>query len=657
MLRSARIRIAALLAMAAALASPQARAFEDEEAPALDRLVGTRVMDFTLKDATSKADVRLYGFAGKAGVVVAFVGTQCPVGDLYYPRLVELQREYGPKGIVFLAIDPNAHDTEEELAAKAKEFGIDFPVMKDPENRVADALMAERTPEIVLIDGAAKVRYRGAVDDQYVIGKRKPGPTREHLREAIDAVLARRPVEVAGTEVAGCLIERVEPKPDAAKTAPQRVRVPSDEIRFLRDADGPSPEDVGPVTFASAAAEIVQRNCQSCHRPGQVAPFPLTNYDEVRKHSAMIREVVEDRRMPPWHADPRHGVFANDRSLSAEQRAKLIAWIDQGSPLGDPTKIPTPPTFTEGWSIGEPDVVFEIPETNSIPAQGVMDYIRVRVPTNFKEDVWVRAAEAMPTDRTVVHHIIVYVDDHSGRRHQGLGGAHLCGYAPGDMPTNFAEGTAKRIPAGSDFLFELHYTPNGKPRQDRSKVGLIFAKEPVTRQAFTLPIVQPSFVIPPGEPNVPVTASFKLPKEVRLLSLMPHMHVRGKDFKYVVTKPGGQPETILSVPAYDFGWQSYYTLKEPMILPAGTVIDCTAHFDNSADNPYNPDPTKTVRWGDQTFEEMMIGYIDVDLPAGEGFTRADLQKGHRPAPGVGSVVQALIRRGQRANDGARPAAK
>ncbi len=656
MLRLARIRTAALLAIAAALATPRVSAAEDANPPAVDRLVGSRVRDFALKDVTSKADVRLYGFAGKAGAAIVFVGTQCPVGDLYYPRLVELSREYGPKGIVFLAVDANSGDSDEELAAKAKEFGLDFPVLKDPGNVVADALMAERTPEVVLLDGAARIRYRGAIDDQYAVGARKPEPSRHHLREAIDAVLARRAVEVPATEVAGCLIERAAPKP-AAKPAASRVRTPSDEIRALRDADGPKPEDVGPVTFASAAAKIVQEKCQSCHRPGQVAPFSLTSYDEVRKHSAMIREVVDDRRMPPWHADPRHGAFANDRSLSAEERAKLLAWIDQGSPLGDPKDLPAAKTFPEGWSIGEPDVVFEIPEVQSIPAQGVMDYVRVRVPSNFKEDVWVRAAEAMPGDRSIVHHIIVYVDDHTKQRRLGLGGSHLCGYAPGDMPSSYAEGTAKKVPAGSDFIFELHYTPDGRPHQDLSKLGLIFAKGPVTREAFTLPIAEGGFIIPPGEPNVPVTAAMTLPKEVRLLSFMPHMHVRGKDFKYVVTKPGGEPETLLSVPAYDFGWQSYYTLKEPMTLPAGTVIDCTAHYDNSAANPSNPDPTKTVRWGDQTFEEMMIGYIDVDLPVGDSFTRADLMKSRRPPVSAGGVVQALLRRGARTNDGGKPAAK
>ncbi|AMV38987.1 hypothetical protein [Planctomyces sp. SH-PL62] len=245
----------------------------------------------------------------------------------------------------------------------------------------------------------------------------------------------------------------------------------------------------------------------------------------------------------------------------------------------------------------------------------------------------------MPGDRSVVHHIIVYVDDHKKGTRPGLGGSHLCGYAPGDMPSIFPPGTAKKIPAGSDLLFELHYTPNGRVRQDRSKLGLSFAKEPVVREAFTLPIAEGGFIIPPNEPAVPVSASMTLPREMRLLSFMPHMHVRGKDFQYTITRPDGEPEVALSVPAYDFGWQSYYILKEPITLPKGTRIDCLAHFDNSSDNPSNPDPSKTVRWGDQTFEEMMIGYIDVDVPVGEPLDRRAFRREKPPGAGI---VQALL---------------
>ncbi|WP_240911017.1 redoxin domain-containing protein [Paludisphaera soli] len=644
MLRSDRVLAGAFLAIFAALAASPAVAFDEAPATlAVDRLVGQRMADFTLPDLLSQRDYRLYGFAGKPGAVLVFLGTECPVGDLYLPRLVELNKEYGPKGIVFLGINSNAGDSAESIAAHAREFHVDFPILKDRDNVVADSALAERTPEVLVLDGMARIRYRGAIDDQYVVGSRKPAPERNYLREALDAVVAKGPIEVAATEVAGCLIQKAEPKA-AQKANVSRVRAPSAEIRSAREAIEGKVEEVGQVTYASAAV-IIQEKCQSCHRPKQVAPFSLLGYDDARKHSAMIREVVDVRRMPPWHADPRHGSFSNDRSLSAKERATLLAWIDQGAPLGDPKDVPAPKTFPEGWSIGEPDVVFEIPETYTVPAQGVLEYVRFRVPTNFTEDVWIRGGEAMPGDRSVVHHILMYVDDHKKERRLGLGGSHLCGYAPGDMPSVFPPGTAKKIPAGSDLIFELHYTPNGRVRQDRSKLGLSFAKEPVVREAFTLPIVNPRFVIPPGEPAVPVSSSMTLPKEVRLLSFMPHMHVRGKDFSYTITKPGGEPEVALSVPAYDFGWQSYYTLKEPTILPKGTKIDCLAHFDNSADNPSNPDPTKAVRWGDQTFEEMMIGYIDVDVPVGDSLDRRTFRE--EPRPG-GGLLQALLGRGPRA---------
>ncbi|HEX8204008.1 MAG TPA: peroxiredoxin, partial [Isosphaeraceae bacterium] len=336
------------------------------------------------------------------------------------------------------------------------------------------------------------------------------------------------------------------------------------------------------------------------------------SYDDARRHAAMIGEVVEDRRMPPWHADPRHGHFENDRSLSPQERATLLAWVEQGTPLGDPAELPAPRHFPEGWSIGQPDVVFEIPEPYTVAAQGTLPYQRFRVSTGFTQDQWIQAAEARPGDRSVVHHIIVYVVDPKGNV-RNLGQSHLCGYAPGDMPSIYPVGTAKKIPAGSDLLFEVHYTPIGKIKTDRSAVGLIFAREPVTRQALTIGIAQPKFAIPPGDDNYRVESSYTVRGDARLLSFMPHMHLRGKDFRYTATYPDGTSEVLLSVPAYDFGWQSTYRLAELKAMPRGTRIDCVAHYDNSANNPANPDPAKTVRWGEQTWQEMMIGYIDADI--------------------------------------------
>lgn len=576
------------------------------EDSSVSRRVGRPVADFTLKDATSEAEhfVRLYSFRGKKAIVLVFLGTDCPVGNLYAPRLAELNSAYKDKGVVFLGINSNARETEAEIAAHAKEHGLNFPVLKDRNNLAADITRAERTCEALVIDGRARLVYRGAIDDQYGQGARKDKPDHQYVRDALDAVLAGKPVEVKATPVAGCVIDRAEAQPASAP----RIRPASAALEAAWDEkEKASAADVGKVTFASDVAPIVQSKCQSCHRPGQVAPFSLLTYDDARKHAATIREVVDDRRMPPWHADPRYGHFSNDRSLSAKERATLLAWVDQGAPLGDPQRLPAARIFPEGWTIGTPDVVFEIPATQDIPAQGVVDYVHVRVPTNFKEDMWVQAAEAVPGDRGVVHHIIVYVDDHKGRK---SGEGHLCGYAPGDMPSVYPPGVAKRVPAGADFVFQLHYTPNGKPRTDRSKVGLIFAKEPVKHEAHTYGIANHVFELKPRGDNQKVVSRHIVMNDAHLLSFMPHMHLRGKDFTYKITYPDGRTETLLSVPAYDFGWQSYYTLAEPKALPHGTQIECVAHFDNSAGNPYNPDPEQTVTWGEQTFQEMMIGYID-----------------------------------------------
>lgn len=606
-------RLALGLAAAAILGDAGPPALADDAPAAVDRNVGQRMTDFTLKTASGEP-VRLYGFARqkKKAVVLVFTGTACPVAEVYLPRLNELAKAYGPKGVAFLAINSNAGESAEDVARQAQEHGLAFPALKDPKGLVADLALAEKTPEVLVIDARAAIRYRGAIDDQYLVGKRKPNPTKNYLADALDAVLAGKSVEVVATPVEGCPIDRVAPQ--VAATAVKRVRPPQAEIAAARDAieKQAGPVAIGRVTFAEDVAPILQAKCQSCHRPGQSAPFSLLSYDQARGKSAAIADVVEDRRMPPWHADPRHGSFQNDRSLTPRQRATLLAWVEQGTPLGDPARLPSPAGFVDGWTIGVPDVVIELPRAYNVPAQGVIDYVFIRVPTNFKEDRWVQAAEAVPGDRSVVHHIVAFIDDHTPGQPTRR---HLCGYAPGDMPAVYPNGIAKKIPAGSDVLFQLHYTPNGKARVDRSKLGLIFAKGPVEHEAHTQAIVNNDFTrhefpIPAGDPNFEITASWTARKDVFLLAFMPHMHLRGKDFRYTIVPKGGEPEVALSVPAYDFGWQSYYYLSKPRLLKTGTRIDCVAHYDNSSGNPANPDPKKSVYWGDQTFEEMMIGYID-----------------------------------------------
>jgi thiol-disulfide isomerase/thioredoxin len=602
----------------------------------LDRGLNQRVADFVLKDVATDRPLALYSFVGKKAIVLVFLGTDCPVGQLYVPRLIELNQAYRGKGVIFLGINSNAHETQQDVARFVKETSIDFPVLKDLQNKVSDTVLAERTCEVVLLDGFGRIRYRGAIDDQYVQGKSKDHAQHNYLRDGLDALLADRPIKVTATAVAGCLLDRVEPVAAEPVKAP-RVRAAAAGIAAAKRGTQKEPSGAANLTFARDVSRIVQDKCQTCHRPGQVAPFSLLSYDDVRKHSAMIREVVDSYRMPPWHADPRYGHFRNDRSLSPDQRATLLAWLDQGAPLGDPKDLPPTKSFQQGWSIGQPDVVFEIPEPYYVPAQGVVAYVHFRVPTHFTEDKWVQAAEAVPGDPLVVHHIVVFVRDPSRAGGRGRGpGDFFCGYAPGDLHTVLPEGTAKRIPAGSELIFQLHYTPNGRLRTDRSKVGFVFAKAKPKREAFTIGIANPDLMIPARRDNVAVSSSMELPRDVRLLSFMPHMHLRGKDFQYTITRPGESPQVALSVPAYDFGWQTYYLLDEPMLLPKGSRVDCLAHFDNSETNPYNPDASQLVRWGEQTFEEMMIGYVDLDIPVGT-------------PPLVGSELRpAAVRAGQNA---------
>jgi hypothetical protein len=331
----------------------------------------------------------------------------------------------------------------------------------------------------------------------------------------------------------------------------------------------------------------------------------------------MIHEVVEDNRMPPWHADPKHGKFRNDRSLSAADRATLLAWIDQGCPKGDESDLPPPRQFAEGWKIGTPDAVFTMPTEFTVPAQAPLKGVPYKyfvVPTNFEEDVWVQAAEAKPGNPSVVHHIIVYIMQ--GKRRlkdgfgDGIGSGMLVAFAPGDFGAVHAPGAARKVPKGASLVFQMHYTPNGVEQTDRSSVGLVFAKEPPKHEVHTRAIAQQLLFIWPHADNQKFQSASTFTRDAVVWSLTPHMHLRGKSFEYQAVYPDGKRETLLSVPRYDFGWQASYRFATPLRLPAGTRIECTAHFDNSAKNFNNPDPTKMVRWGDQTWEEMMIGFVD-----------------------------------------------
>ena len=403
--------------------------------------------------------------------------------------------------------------------------------------------------------------------------------------------------------------------------------------------------NAAPVTFNKDVAPILQKQCQGCHRPGEVGPMSLLTYAETRPWAAAISEAVLTRKMPPWFADPHFGKFTNERVLSQRETDTLVAWARSGAPEGKPADAPPPVNFTAGWGMGKPDVVIEMPTAFEVPASGTIEYQYVVIPTGFTEDKWVVQAEARPGNRAVTHHVIAsarepgskwmreaipgvpFVPKKRPRKEEparderstdnGSGATELLvGYAPGMAPMELKPGQAKLVKAGSDIVLQLHYTTNGKPATDRTRVGLIFAKEPPKERVFTANAMNTKFVIPPGEANHKVEAQITLQEEARLVDLMPHMHLRGKDFVYKLVYPTGETETVLNVPRFDFNWQLFYYLDQPKVLPAGTRIECTAHFDNSPNHPGNPDPGAEVRWGDQSWEEMMIGWFDLAVDAG-----------------------------------------
>ena len=391
-----------------------------------------------------------------------------------------------------------------------------------------------------------------------------------------------------------------------------------------------------PPTFCKDVLPILQSRCQSCHRQGEMAPMPLETYDQVRPLASAIRRATASRRMPPWFADRRYGHFSNDPSLTGDQIETIAAWAGAHAPKGNPNDAPPPVHWTQGWNIDGPDLVLQMPRAINLPAEGDVPYQYVILPTHFKEDRWVRMSEIRPSSRMSVHHAVAYIRDPNSswlrgapvgvpfsaddlpteaQRRDAMWTTSdiLLVYAPGSLPDKWPDDFAKLVPAGSDIVLQMHYTTHGHAMQDRTSIGLVFSKQPPRKRVLTLQLTNDRFLIPPGDPDHRVEVHGTLPNDALLLSFFPHMHLRGKTFEYNIVEPGGRIETLLRIPHYDFYWQLSYRLAEPIPLKAGTTLQALATFDNSKNNPHNPDPDSAVTWGEQTWAEMMVGFFDVGV--------------------------------------------
>ncbi len=577
----------AMLTLTLSAVFPQNGQAESPDDSVQPMLIGQKMPSFSLKDFLGK-EWKSTDFDSKKQLVVLFFGTECPLVQLYAPKLIEIQERFGNQGLQIVGIDSNQQDSLTEIKHFARKSKIEFPLLKDVGNKIADQFGAQRTPEIFVFDVQRKLRYRGQIDDQYSYGLQRPKVDNEYLVNAIEKLNSGEKPAVTMTKPVGCHIGRILDKK-------------GDET----------------VTYANQISRIFQNRCVSCHRSGEIAPFELTDYDEVVGWAEMIREVVNDQRMPPWHASKKHGDFKNDASLSELELKQINHWVDNGAPKGDEADLPEPKQFAQGWQIGEPDDVFPITKRPyRVPATGVVEYEHFVVDPGFKEDKWIKAAECRIGNRAVVHHIIVAIKGRDRKKiHGEIDSEWITATAPGAPPLVLPDGYAKLIPAGSKLVFQMHYTPNGTEQTDLSHVGFVYADpEKVKKTVGTREIINDRIKIRPGGANQEFTAWHRFKEDSLMLTLFPHMHLRGKAFRYTAHYPNdGGEEILLDIPNYDFNWQNNYQFREPKLMPRGTKIECTAIYDNSEKNLANPRPDLWVGWGDQTTDEMMIGYFDMVL--------------------------------------------
>lgn len=565
-----------------------ALALDAAETPTL--LPGRQVPDVAFTDLTGKPH-RLADASRYAGVAIALSSASCPVSKRQMPTLAQVEQELSNRGIALLVLNPMKTETDDEIRAQVKAAGVRSTVCHDVTQAVAQALQARSTTEVFLLAPDRTLVYRGALDDQYGIKYSRAAPTVNYLLEAADALKAGRKPQRALTDAPGCELD-LGPRPSGGPT----------QLTYHRDI-----------------ARILQQHCVDCHRPEGIAPFRLDTLAAVTERAKTIRRVVTEGQMPPWFAAPLPGgqpsPWANDCSLPASDRRDLLAWLESADrPAGDPADAPKPRVYPGAWTIGQPDAALQVSRPHAIKAEGVMRYEHDTIVTSYAEDRWVQGYELLPTARGVVHHVIVRCIPRGQRASFGGAEDYWAAYVPGNGSHVYPTGFARKLPAGATLTFQIHYTPNGQATSDQLKLGLLFAKSPPRFEMRTVGLANPRLDIPPGEARHVETLVRPVPVDLPVTALMAHMHVRGVAFKFELLDREGGAETLLDLPRYDFNWQIRHDYAEPRILPKGSRVRITATFDNSAGNPANPDPRQRVRWGEQTFDEMMIGYVEYYVP-------------------------------------------
>lgn len=541
-----------------------------------------RVQNFTLLDQNGDAH-ELYYYSDANAIVLTVQGNGCPVVRHGLIDLREIRSQFEDQGVLFLMINSNLQDDRLSIAKEAEEWEIDFPIMVDDTQLVGESLGLTRTGEYLVIDPESwGVTYRGPINDRITFERTLEQAENHYLVDAISSTLAGESVEPHGDPIPGCLIN-----------FPNQVT-----------------EDSTLPDYAKNVAPIMQENCVACHVTGGIGPWAMSDYNMIRGFAPMIREVIMTKRMPPWHADPHIGEWENDRSLSEDDVRTVINWIDAGAPRGsgaDPLAALAP--LENQFNLGRPDMIVELPEYE-VPATGTVDYQYFTVPGNLLEGKWLRAMDVLPGDSRVVHHLLMgTVDSQRERRRGGVFDNFIGGYAPGESGDISPEGTGIFIPAGHDFMVQMHYTPFGKTTIDRTKIGLYFYDEPPEKYLRHTVVISFRLKIPPNEKRHSEHAYFTFDRDATIYQLLPHAHYRAFSSKFTLVNPDGSEELLLSVPNYDFNWQTGYRFDTPVSVKAGSRLVHETVYDNSVQNPGNPDPNKTVRWGLQSWQEMLYGAV------------------------------------------------